>query len=89
MARLRMNDEYRKKIINRYIDHAEKEDTLEKQAFDTCRIEVEDNYGKAFALAKEVVQRSYCPYDVQLCQMLKDRYGSAGAVVETDNWFYF
>ena len=43
MARLRMNDDYRKKIINRYIDHAEKEDTLEKQAFDTCRIEVEDN----------------------------------------------
>ena len=29
MAKLRMNDEYRKKIINRYIDHAESEDTLE------------------------------------------------------------
>ena len=89
MARLRMNDDYRKKIINRYIDHAEKEDTLEKQAFDTCRIEVEDNYGKAFALAKEVVQRSYRPDDVELCQMLKDRYGSAVDVVAKDKCFYF
>ena len=89
MARLRMNDEYRKKIINRYISHAESEDTLEKQAFDTCRIEVEDNYGKAFALAKEVVQRSYRPDDVELCQMLKDRYGSAVDVVAKDKCFYF
>ena len=89
MARLRMNDEYRKKIINRYISHAESEDTLEKQAFDTCRIEVEDNYGKAFALAKEVVERSYLPEDVKLCQMLKDRYGSAVDVVAKDKCFYF
>jgi len=89
MAKLRMNDEYRKKIINRYIDHAESEDTLEKQAFDTCRIEVEDNYGKAFALAKQVVERSYRPDDVELCQMLKDRYGSAVDVVAKDKCFYF
>ena len=42
MAKLRMNDEYRKKIINRYIDHAEKEDTLERQAYDTCKEEVKE-----------------------------------------------
>ena len=43
MAKLRMNDEYRKKIINRYIDHAESEDTLERQAYDTCKEEVKEN----------------------------------------------
>ena len=89
MAKLRMNDEYRKKIINRYIDHAESEDTLEKQAYDTCKKEVEENYPKAFTLAKEVVERSYRPDDVELCQMLKDRYGSAVDVVAKDKCFYF
>ena len=84
-----MNDEYRKKIINRYIDHAESEDTLEKQAYDTCKKEVEENYTKAFTLAKEVVERSYRPDDVELCQMLKDRYGSAVDVVAKDKCFYF
>tara|TARA_B100001142_G_scaffold302023_1_gene328205 strand:+ start:1413 stop:2432 length:1020 start_codon:yes stop_codon:yes gene_type:complete len=89
MARLRMNDEYRKKIINRYISHAESEDTLEKQAYDTCKEEVAENYQKAFTLAKEVVERSYRPDDVELCQMLKDRYGSAVDVVAKDKCFYF
>ena len=61
MAKLRMNDEYRKKIINRYIDHAEKEDTLERQAYETCKEEVKNNYATVFAKAKEVVERSYLP----------------------------
>ena len=55
MARLRMNDEYRTKILNRYIEHAESEDTQERQAYIDAKVKVADDYSKVFELAKEVV----------------------------------
>ena len=71
MAKIRMNDEYRKKILNRYIEHAEGEDTQEKQAYLDAKASIMDLYESTFALAKDVVKRSYPDEDVQTCQTLK------------------
>ena len=74
MAKLRMNDEYRKKILNRYIEHAEQEDTQEKQAYLDAKASVHDMYESSFEVAKEVVARSYPQEDVDTCTTLKRKY---------------
>ena len=89
MAKLRMNDEYRKKILNRYIEHAEQEDTQEKQAYLDAKASVHDMYESTFELAKEVVSRSYPQEDVDTCTTLKKKYGQPLDVVAKDKCFYF
>ena len=89
MAKLRMNDEYRKKILNRYIEHAEQEDTQEKQAYLDAKASVHDMYESTFELAKEVVSRSYPQEDVDTCTTLKRKYGQPLDVVAKDKCFYF
>jgi len=89
MAKLRMNDEYRKKILNRYIEHAESEDTQEKQAYLDIKADIHDLYQDTFTLAKEVVARSYPQEDVDTCTTLKRKYGSPLDVVAKDKCFYF
>jgi hypothetical protein len=89
MAKLRMNDEYRKKILNRYIEHAEQEDTQEKQAYLDVKANVHDMYESTFELAKEVVSRSYPQEDVDTCTTLKRKYGQPLDVVAKDKCFYF
>ena len=89
MARLRMNDEYRTKILNRYIEHAEQEDTQEKQAYLDTKAKVHDIYESTFELAKEVVSRSYPQEDVDTCKSLKQKYGQPLDVVAKDKCFYF
>ena len=89
MAKLRMNDEYRKKILNRYIEHAESEDTQEKQAYLDIKADIQDLYEDTFTLAKEVVARAYPKEDVDTCTTLKRKYGSPLDVVAKDKCFYF
>ena len=84
-----MNDEYRKKILNRYIEHAEGEDTQEKQAYLDAKANIMDLYADTFALAKDVVKRSYPDEDVETCQTLKNKYGQPLDVVAKDKCFYF
>jgi hypothetical protein len=89
MAKLRMNDEYRKKILNRYIEHAESEDTQERQAYLDAKANIHDLYEETFALAKDVVARSYPQEDVDTCTTLKKKYGQPLDVVAKDKCFYF
>ena len=89
MARLRMNDEYRTKILNRYIEHAEQEDTQEKQAYLDIKADINDLYQDTFTLAKDVVARSYPQEDVDTCTTLKRKYGQPLDVVAKDKCFYF
>jgi len=89
MAKIRMNDEYRKKILNRYIEHAEGEDTQEKRAYLDAKASIMDLYESTFALAKDVVKRSYPDEDVETCQTLKNKYGKPLDVVAKDKCFYF
>jgi len=84
-----MNDEYRKKILNRYIEHAEQEDTQEKQAYLDVKANVHDMYESSFEVAKEVVSRSYPQEDVNTCTTLKKKYGQPLDVVAKDKCFYF
>jgi len=84
-----MNTEFRNKILNRYVEHAETETTQEQQAFLQAREEVDSVYPKAFELAKLVVGRAYPEEDVATCKSLKQKYGQPLDVVAKDKCFYF
>ena len=84
-----MNTEFRNKILNRYVEHAETETTQEQQAFLQAREQVDNVYPKAFELAKAVVSRAYPSEDVATCKTLKQKYGQPLDVVAKDKCFYF
>jgi hypothetical protein len=84
-----MNTDLRGKILNRYKDHAEKENTQELEAYKQARENVDYAYPKAFALARLVVERSYPSEDVKTCRTLKQKYGEPLDVVAKDKCFYF
>ena len=84
-----MNTEFRNKILNRYVEHAEKETTQEQQAFLQARENIDYAYPKTFALAKLVVERAYPSDDVDTCKALKRKYGEPLDVVAKDKCFYF
>ena len=89
MSKIRMNTEFRNKILNRYVESAEQEITQEKDAFNDAREKVDIMYPKAFELAKLVVGRAYPKEDVDTCKSLKQKYGSPLDVVAKDKCFYF
>jgi len=84
-----MNTEFRNKILNRYIESAEKEITQEQQAYLGAREKVDSYYPKAFNLARLVVERAYPSEDVSTCRTLKQKYGEPLDVVAKDKCFYF
>jgi len=89
MSKIRMNTEFRNKILNRYVDNAETENTQEREAYLQARENVDYAYPKAFELAKLVVGRAYPQEDVQTCKSLKAKYGQPLDVVAKDKCFYF
>jgi len=89
MSKIRMNTELRNKILNRYRDSAEKENTQELEAYKQAREGVDRVYPEAFNLARQVVERSYPSEDVATCRTLKQKYGEPLDVVAKDKCFYF
>jgi len=89
MSKIRMNTEFRNKILNRYIESAETETTQEQQAFLQAREKVDELYPQAFRLATSVVENAYPQEDVQTCKSLKQKYGQPLDVVAKDKCFYF
>ena len=89
MSRIRMNTEFRNKILNRYVESAENENTQEREAYFGAREKVDLIYPQAFELAKTVVGRAYPSDDVQTCKSLKAKYGQPLDVVAKDKCFYF
>ncbi len=89
MTKIRMNTEFRNKILNRYVEHAENENTQEREAYNQAREKVDVLYPQAFELAKLVVARAYPKEDVDLCKSLKKKYGQPLDVVAKDKCFYF
>ena len=87
MSKIRMNTEFRNKILNRYVESAENENTQEREAYLDAREKVDSIYPKAFELAKLVVGRSYPSDDVQTCKSLKAKYGQPLDVVAKDKCF--
>ena len=89
MSKIRMNTEFRNKILNRYVESAENENTQEREAYFGAREKVDELYPQAFELAKQVVSRSYPQEDVDTCKSLKAKYGQPLDVVAKDKCFYF
>ena len=89
MSRIRMNTELRTKILNRYQDSAELENTQENEARKQAREQVDLIYPSTFELARQVVERSYPSEDVKTCRTLKQKYGQPLDVVAKDKCFYF
>ena len=84
-----MNTEFRNKILNRYVDSAEKENTQEKEAFLQAREDVDKAYAVAFPMAQQVLSRHFPKEDVDTCRTLKKKYGSPLDVVAKDKCFHF
>ena len=89
MSKIRMNTELRTKILNRYRESAEQENTQENEARKQAREEVDLIYPSTFELARQVVERSYPSEDVATCRTLKQKYGEPLDVVAKDKCFYF
>ena len=89
MSKIRMNTEFRNKILNRYSESAEQENTQEREAYLDAREKVDLIYPQAFELAKLVVGRAYPQEDVDTCKSLKAKYGQPLDVVAKDKCFYF
>jgi hypothetical protein len=89
MSKVRMNTEFRNKILNRYVESAEKENTQEREAYLGAREKVDQIYPQVFRIAKEVVETAYPKDDVDLCKSLKRKYGEPLDVVAKDKCFYF
>ena len=89
MSKIRMNTEFRNKILNRYVESAETENTQEREAYIQAREKVAYAYANAFDVATDVVARAYPSDDVQTCKSLKAKYGQPLDVVAKDKCFYF
>jgi len=89
MSKIRMNTEFRNKILNRYVESTENENTQEREAFNQAREKVDELYPQAFRLATSVVENAYPQEDVATCKSLKQKYGSPLDVVAKDKCFYF
>ena len=68
MSKIRMNTEFRNKILNRYVESAEKESTQEREAYLDAREKVDEIYPHAFNVATQVVMRAYPTEDVLTCR---------------------
>ena len=89
MSKIRMNTEFRNKILNRYVESAETENTQEREAYFGAREKVDALYPLVFDVAKQVVSRAYPKEDVDTCKSLKKKYGQPLDVVAKDKCFYF
>ena len=89
MSKIRMNTELRNKILNRYRESAESENTQELEAYKQAREGVDRVYPETFNLATQVVERSYPSEDVATCRTLKQKYGEPLDVVAKDKCFHF
>ena len=89
MSKIRMNTEFRNKILNRYVESAEKENTQEREAYLGAREKVDQIYPQVFRITKEVVETAYPKEDVDTCKALKRKYGQPLDVVAKDKCFYF
>jgi hypothetical protein len=84
-----MNTELRTKILNRYRESAEQENTQELEAYKQAREHVDLIYPSTFEHATGAVERSYPSEDVQTCRTLKQKYGEPLDVVAKDKCFHF
>jgi hypothetical protein len=88
MARLRLNTEYRTKIGNRIEDTLMQNDTEEKQRYLNARVELKPIQDQTWLLAKEVIQRTYTPEDIEKAWYLQNKFDNVNTI-EKDSCFHF
>ena len=69
MTKIRMNTEFRNKILNRYVESAENENTQEREAYLDAREKVDELYPISFDLQKLLYERAYPQEDVAILQI--------------------
>jgi len=89
MSKIRMNTELRNKILNRYRESAESENTQELESMKQAREQVDLIYPSTFELARQVVERSYIPEDVLTCRTLKKNMENLLTLLQKINVFIF
>jgi hypothetical protein len=88
MTRIRLNQEYRNKIGNRFRVHFEQEDTQEKRKYDELKadqIELNDN---AWKVAEKIVRRTYTEDDVAKAWYLQNKFENVSTIAK-DSCFHF
>jgi len=88
MSRIRLNQEYRKKIANRMRVHIEQENTQEKEKFFHERETFKAHQDKTWQLAQECVSRQYPKADVDMAHYLQDKYENVNTIAK-DSCFHF
>ena len=66
MSKIRMNTEFRNKILNRYVESAEQEITQEKDAYNSAREKVDQLYPQAFKLGSGISAGQLLGYALHL-----------------------
>ena len=88
MSRIRLNQEYRKKIANRMRVHLEQEDTVEKQNYDNLKADQIDINDNAWKIAEQIVRRHYTLDDVAKAQYLQNKFENVDTIAK-DSCFHF
>jgi len=88
MSRIRLNQEYRKKIGNRMQVHLQQEPTVEKQKYDDLKADQIDINDKAWKVAEKIVRRHYTPSDVDKAYYLQNKFENVNTIAK-DSCFHF
>mgnify|MGYP003653369255 FL=1 len=88
MTRIRLNQEYRNKIANRFRVHLEQEETLEKEKYFQARENMKPLQDKAWNLAHQIVRRTYTEDDVKKARYLQTKFDNVDTI-SPDSCFHF
>ena len=88
MTRIRLNQEYRNKIGNRFRVHFEQEDTVEKQTYDNLKADQIQLNDDAWKMAEKIVRRHYTEEDVEKAYYLQNKFENVSTIAK-DSCFHF
>jgi len=88
MPRIRLNQEYRNKIVNRMRVHLEQEDTQEREKFLQVREDMKPLQDETWNLAKEIVSQHYTPEDIKMAYHLQNKFENVDTIAK-DSCFHF
>jgi len=87
MARLRLNQEYRNKILNRMRVHLEQENTQEKEKFFQLREMMKPLTDQTWKLMHQIVSRRYTPEDIKMAYHLQNKFDNVDTIAK-DSCFH-
>ena len=88
MARIRLNNEYRNKLANRFKEHLFQEDTQEKRKYEELKAQQVDINDNAWKTAEQIVRRHYTLDDVEKAYYLQNKFENVSTIAK-DSCFHF